>query len=176
MGVLKMDELRIRENRLKQLGLTLLGLLMVLVSILLLIIDVNIISTKILARIVGLFGTIFFGTCFLFILKNLISPREILIVNHLGITDNSSTTSIGFIPWEYINDAFIIKVLDQEFISLDIKDPDILFKNISASKRWFINLNSRFGFSKINITLQSTNYKCEDVLMVINYHLNNHNR
>lgn len=170
-----MNELRIKQNRLKQLGLTLLGLLMVLVSILLLIIDVDISSTKLITKIIGLFGTIFFGACFLFILKNLISPKEILIVNHLGITDNSSTTSIGFIPWEYINDAFLIKVLDQEFISLDIKDPDILFQNISASKRWFINLNSRFGFSKINITLKSSNYKCEYVLMVINYFLNKHN-
>ena len=170
-----MNELIIKQNRLKQLGLTLLGLLMVLVSILLLIIDVDILSTKIIAKFIGLFGTIFFGVCFLFILKNLINPKEILIVNHLGITDNSSTTSIGFIPWEYINDAFLIKVLDQEFISLDIKDPDILFQNISASKRWFINLNSRFDFSKINITLNSSNYKCEDVLMVINYFLNKHN-
>lgn len=162
-----MNELRIKQNRFKQLWLVLLGLFMVITSIIFIIIDAEISFTIIIVRIAGILGTIIFGACFLYSLKDLLIPKEILIINHLGITDNSTFVSVGFIPWDNINDAYIIKVSHSEFISLDIKNPDILLNNISPWKRKLLKLNSVIRISKINITLQSSDYECLYVLMII---------
>src|SRR5688572_15627450 len=47
----------------------------------------------------GISATLFFGLCFVYLLKKIPDKTPGLIIDNDGILDNSSGVSAGFIPW-----------------------------------------------------------------------------
>ena len=58
-------------------------------------------------------GIIFFGYGSIYFLKRMKTKKEMLIVNSKGITDNTSAISLGFIPWENIENVY--KKVNEKF-------------------------------------------------------------
>lgn len=94
------NEIIIKQSQLKQFLIMLLAIIMVAVSIFVFCSDINLFGVNFLNKIIGGFVTIFFGACLLFIIIRFFKPKDILVIDKNGITDNSSAISIGFIPWK----------------------------------------------------------------------------
>lgn len=58
----------------------------------------------------GLAGVLFFGLCFIFLAKKILSKEAGLIINEQGIIDNSNATSVGLIEWNDVTDIEAIQV------------------------------------------------------------------
>ena len=109
-------------------------------------------------RVVGMLGALFFGMCLVFIAYRLIKPKEILIIN-----------AHGFVSWEYVEEIYITSMMNQKFIS--VKTNESFTPNCSKGKMIFAKINAFIGYEGINITLQSSSAKIDDVLDVMQEHL-----
>ena len=128
-------------------------------------------------KIVGTLSIIYFGFCFIVILKKLIEAKPILIVNKYGIIDNSTAMSIGFIPWKDIENIHIQSILTNKFIIVNVKDEKKYLDNVSSHKRKVMLANKKMGYGIICISLNSTGVSPESILPEIlnymNYYKNN---
>ena len=158
------NEIKIKQKTSKQVSLFFLSILMITASVYCVLLGFSfientfsgILSIRIVlffVGFVGIIGVIFFGLCLLFIAYSLIKPKDILIINEKGFTDNSTIKSIGFISWDFVDDIYIFNFLDQKFISVKIKESS----NIKIPKI------DPFSKAEINITLNSTNENYDEV-------------
>jgi hypothetical protein len=100
-------------------------------------------NTRFIA-IIGSAAILFFGFCAVFAAKKMFDDRPGLIIDQLGITDNSSAVSGGLIPWNEIDGISTAQVQSQRFILLMVSDPE---KYIAAQqgsfKRRMMKINYR---------------------------------
>lgn len=119
-------------------------------------IDIEIFGTNILVfygfKLVGLIGIIFFGYIGIYYIKRSVEGTPLVIVNEEGITDNSSSTSVGFIAWENIENMYIKSTLGNKFIHLNLKT------KIKNRNYVDITLNST-GISPENFLQQILEYR-----------------
>ena len=154
----KIEELEIRQNTNGNVLYMLGALILVIGGFIVLFmkyrtfIDMEIFGTSILVfygfKLVGLIGIIFFGYICIYYIKRGIEGTPLVIVNEEGITDNSSATSVGFIPWENIGNVYIKSTLGNKFIHLNLKTK---IKNSNY----------------VDITLNSTRISAENFLQQI---------
>jgi hypothetical protein len=157
----KMNEIVIKQRASKQFTLLLLSILMIACSIFCVFLDVRVVVLAIVVRFFGIFGTLFFGFCFIFILYRLIKPKDILVIGEKGFIDNSTVKSKGFISWEYVDYIYIysMPVVNEKFIAVKLKkNGNMDIPNIKADP---------FSKAEINITLNSTKEKYEDILQTM---------
>ncbi len=119
---------------------------------------------QIILKMILFIGILFFGYGGFYFLKRMKTNKEMLIINKEGITDNTSAISLGFIPWEEIEDIYVDGVLGNNFIELKIKNEEKYLKNISFIKKMLINSNKKMGHQIVCITLNTTNYSINEVL------------
>ncbi len=95
----------------------------------------------------GLLGIIFFGIVGLFIFKKIGDKSRGLIISDEGITENAMYVSAGFIPWNDIIKIDSIKIVNQMFISIIVRNPnEYIEKQKSAFKRKIMQENyKKFG-------------------------------
>jgi len=72
----------------------------------------------------GAAAILFFGLCAIFIFRKIIDNKPGLVINDLGIDDNSSGTSAGFIPWEDIKAIRKTTVVNQNMIMIMVGNPE----------------------------------------------------
>ena len=72
----------------------------------------------------GLVSIIFFGFCLFFVGRKLFDERVGLIIDPTGITDNTSATSAGHIPWEDIVDIRPLQIASTKFLMVDTDKPE----------------------------------------------------
>ena len=167
-------EFIIYQNKKGNIVYSLLSFILAIIAILSLFVhfDINIIL-EIIMKIILSFGVFFFGYAGIYLIRRMKNNKEMLIINNKGITDNSSAISIGFIPWEEIEDAYIGSSVGNEFIELKIKNEEKYLKNLPFFKKLLINANKKMGYEIVCITLNTTNYSVREVLIKINEYRNN---
>ncbi|MDX1372521.1 MAG: STM3941 family protein [Nitrososphaeraceae archaeon] len=77
-----------------------------------------------LIRIIGIIAVIFFGACFIWILRRFFDDEVGLRIDETGITDNSSGVSVGLINWEDISGIETYQIHSTKFIVLLTDQPD----------------------------------------------------
>lgn len=162
-----MGEIIIKQNQGKQFGLIIMGIIMVASSIFILIVDSEFFGSILIAKFIGIIGFLFFGACLIFIIKRFINPKNILVIGEKGITDNSSAISIGFIPWEAIDEVFISTVILQKFIAVKINNIEKRLEDMPIAKKKVLKSNIALCGAAICINLNATKYKHKDVLEII---------
>lgn len=168
-------EFIIYQNKKGNIVYSVLSFIFVFISILSLFVhfDINIIL-EIIMKIILFFGVFFFGYAGIYFIIRMKKNKEMLIINNKGITDKTSAISLGFIPWEEIEEAYIGSSVGNEFIELKIKNEEKYLKNLPFFKKLLINSNKKMGYEIVCITLNTTNYSVREVLMKINeYRKNN---
>ncbi|WP_420572543.1 STM3941 family protein [Kordia sp.] len=96
-------------------------------------------------KFIGMIAMLFFGLTGILALKRLIQSKAGLIINSKGIIDNSTATSVGFIPWQDINGFQPIKVVSNDFLVVHVKNPKAYInkeKNILTRQSLQYNLNN----------------------------------
>ncbi|MDO3626352.1 STM3941 family protein [Mucilaginibacter sp. BT774] len=72
----------------------------------------------------GVASILFFGLCAFLILRKMFDNKPGLIINDSGINDNSSGTSVGFIPWKDIEAVRKSVVVNQSMIMVVVNNPE----------------------------------------------------
>lgn len=116
-------------------------------------IDNPIFGSPTLIIIAGLVSVIFFGLVAITIFRKLGNKRAGLIINRLGITDNSSGVSAGLIPWTDIREIKVSQVMNQKFLMFIVSNPqDYLDKVTNPLKRNAMKMNYKTYGSPISIS------------------------
>ena len=126
----------------------------VIAGILFVIFEISLVVT-----VVGYISIIFFGLCGIFYIKELFCQKPAFIVDENGITDNSSSISIGFIPWQDIEGVYLNHVLSESFIRVDINNEQHYLNKASSFKRKMMQANISLGSGLVNINLNTTKVK-----------------
>ncbi|KAA9042018.1 hypothetical protein FW778_08380 [Ginsengibacter hankyongi] len=113
--------------------------------------------------IAGLLGILFFGFIGVFLFKKVWDKSPGLIISEEGITDNSSGVSAGFIPWTDIIAIKETKVVNQKFINIVVKNPQVYIdRQKSGFKRKAMQANyNLYSTTPIGISTNGlkSNYK-----------------
>lgn len=96
-------------------------------------------------QLIGLPSIAFFGICLVIYTKRIFSPHPLLIIDEQGITDNSSALAIGFIPWKDIENVELRHMLNQTFISVEVKSHDAYLAKMTPFQRYLQKPTSKWA-------------------------------
>ena len=130
---------------------------------------------NLLHKIAGIVAILFFGYGAVFFVKGMISPTPLLIIDENGITDNSTASSVGYIPWEdVVNISKVVtavvgvKMASGRYIAVDVKDINKYTDKASPLAAKMMSANMSLGYHPINIALYLADRKLEDVFEILN--------
>ena len=124
--------------------------------------------------IAGYASIIFFGLCALFFIRKLPENRPGLIIDDLGLSDNSSGVSGGQILWSDISNISVLEIHRQKIIMLKVKNPeDYINRQTSAFKRKIMKMNFSMYGTPLSITSNGLKISFNDLykLLLDNYNI-----
>jgi hypothetical protein len=116
-----------------------------------------------LTEVAGWMGLLFSGLCGGWWLSKLFSHRVSLIVDRIGLVDNSSGTPAGRIAWEEITRVGITTVVNQRFLGIDVRDQSRLVSSSSAFRRWIDQANKGITEYYVNIPSATVDRTLEEL-------------
>jgi hypothetical protein len=114
--------------------------------------------------IIGGISTLFFGFCMIYWVKSMINLKPALIINSVGITDQSSFISPGLVKWEEIEDIDFVQFGGQTYLGLFTKDPYLIINRSSSLKRTLNKMNKGLLPSQVNIPVKILNCSVEELV------------
>lgn len=122
--------------------------------------------------VTGIASILFFGLCAIYIARKLPDNKPGLIIDNIGLTDNSSGVSAGQILWSDIENISVIEIHRQKLIMLQVKNPqDYIDKQTSGFKRKMMQMNFNMYGTPLSITSNSLQIKFDELLNNLNDHL-----
>ncbi len=161
------------QSKMKQVGLSLLGLGMVVLS--LFVAFAGSIESNYLILTLGILSAVFFGICDIYIFKQLIKGKELVILTDDGFYDYSSAIATNdlLVSWSDVDRIQSKQVINQTFVSIYLKTPDKYLSQLSSYKQKLIAANIEMGLGEINIVLQNAkNCSQEELIELMNGYLN----
>ena len=124
-------------------------------------------------RIIAIVGVLFFGACAVFIVRKLFDNKPVLIIDNVGLTDNSSGVTAGQILWSDVKSIKVIEIHRQKLIMFKVKNPqDYIDRQASGLKRKMMQMNFNMYGTPLSISSNSLQIKFDELLNVLNNHLN----
>lgn len=166
-----METVYIKQNQRKQLGITLIAAFMWAIC---LIILYNGIKRNLLYELIwGSIGLVFFSICFVYIIRHLIKPKDLVIIDEKGVTDASTMLAVGFVSWSDVEKVERVRVTNEEFVGVYLhpEDADILKKRLPKSKAKNIEMNQMMKWPEININVKSAEQSIEEVERILKTYL-----
>ncbi|MBK9400509.1 MAG: SpoIIE family protein phosphatase [Bacteroidetes bacterium] len=121
--------------------------------------------------IMNLFLTSVFAYLSLIALKKYTKKGPGLIINKLGILDNSGLVSAGMIFWQDIIEINSTKILFSECITVKVKNPDRYIKNQrTLFKRSWLEYEYKNYGSPVNISVSGLKIKFKDLFSIVQQH------
>ncbi len=118
--------------------------------------------------ILGIIIIIFFGLCAIYIARKITDNRPGLIINKIGLTDNSSGVSAGQILWSDIESISVVEIHRQKLIMFQVKNPqDYINKQTSGFKRKMFQMNFKMYGTPLSITSTSLKIKFDELLNIL---------
>lgn len=118
--------------------------------------------------IAGVLSVLFFGFMELFFLKKLQDRLPGLIISEEGIMDNSAGFSAGFIPWSDIINIKEVKIVNQKYIKIIVKNPQVyISRQKSAFKRKAMQVNYNTWRTAIEITVNGLKINYNDLKTIL---------
>lgn len=118
--------------------------------------------------IAGYASIIFFGLCAIVLIKKLPDNKPGLIIDQIGLTDNSSGVSAGQILWSDIEDISVIEIHRQKLIMLQVNNPqDYIDKQTSTFKRKMMQLNYKMYGTPLSITSNGLKISFDELLSTL---------
>lgn len=123
-------------------------------------------------RIVGLIATVFCCIGFITLLKKLSENDTGLVIDEIGIVDNSSAASVGLIEWNDIVDVRRKNVMSTQFLLIDVVSPDkYLNKPNHYIKLKLMNYNIKLYGTPISITSSTLSCNIDELEILIRTNL-----
>jgi hypothetical protein len=110
-------------------------------------------------QIIGVVGIIFFGIAGIYGFKKLFDKKVGLIIDSIGITDNTNASSIGLIEWNDISDIRTKQVMSTKFLLIDIVNPEkYIGKAKNGLQARLMKANMNMYETPLSITSNTLNY------------------
>lgn len=125
-------------------------------------------NNPILAHGIGVVSIAFFGLCGLFGIKKLFDKKPGLVLNAMGIFDNSSGVAAGLIPWTEIVGFDIFEVQNQKTLVIKVLNPERYIKAGGSLNRALNRMNFKLCGSPIAITSNTLKIGFKELLDICN--------
>jgi hypothetical protein len=102
-------------------------------------------------RWIGWMSIIFFGSGIPLFIKKISESKPRLIINDQGIFDR--TLGIGTIPWGEVAGAFVKSIQGNDFICLELRNPQIWSQQLSSIRKAAASANKALGFTEFSLNL-----------------------
>jgi hypothetical protein len=116
-------------------------------------------------EIYGWTGILLFGGCALVFIRQLIDSRTRLIIDQNGIFDR--TMGVGIIHWEEIENAYVMSISGNDFICLELTNPEKYTRKLSKVKQALASANHSLGVTDLSLNLSGVDASTEDVFEVV---------
>ena len=104
-------------------------------------------------------------------LHRAVKPQPALVLDDMGLLDNASLWSVGFLLWEDIVGVGVFSAGGQRFITLVVRDPEALLSRLSPVKRVWLIVYQFFGFPLVSIPGSALSDPIEEVVnLIIEHH------
>ena len=107
------------------------------------------------------------GSSFIFALRALLSKSPGLIINRIGIVDNTTGASAGKIPWKIIRRLSITQHRAAQFLTIEVHDPEQFLRQGSLLSRVFKRINYTFFRSPIQISVHALDVNFSEMVEII---------
>lgn len=117
---------------------------------------------------IAIVGILFFGAMAVFYLVKLRDKKPGMVIDENGIIDNSGGLAAGFIPWADIKDFGTIKVMKQQFLVIEVRNPEYYInaqKSVLKKKGMLYNFN-HYG-SPIAISTNTLKCKLPELITLL---------
>ena len=109
-----------------------------------------------------------FGVLAGFSIKRFFDDGPGLVINSMGILDNSGLVSAGMVFWSDVIEINTSKVIFSECIIIKVKNPNRYITNEkNGLKRLWLDFENRRNGSPINISISGLQYKFNDLFRII---------
>lgn len=123
--------------------------------------------------IIGVAATITFGFMGFYIARKIPDNKPGLIINNVGLIDNSSGLSVGQILWSDIESVSILEINKQKLILINVKNPkDYIDKQKSGLKKRLMQMNFNGYGTPLSITSNSLKIEFDELFNILNDRLN----
>lgn len=96
-----------------------------------------------IAELVGYLSLAIFVPLLLYFVYRLSYDSPAIILDAAGLTDNSSATSPGFIPWDQIEGFQVKTIHSTPILGIVLRDSELFFKSANPVSRFFHRLNRK---------------------------------
>jgi hypothetical protein len=120
-----------------------------------------------------------FGGTTIFAARRLFGRRPGLVLDHEGIIDDSSYSSVGRIPWSEITGVRVVRppafrnslygpaIQAPRFLVIEVRDPQRFIEHASPVKRWFLRANVAGLGSPVAISPSSVRVDADELAQYI---------
>ena len=95
----------------------------------------------------------------------LVDDRPRLVIDDAGILDR--TIGVGLIAWSDIEGAYVKSIQGNDFICLELRDPDSYRVSQKGIRRAMASANRSLGFTDFNVNLMGLPIEVEEVYELI---------
>ncbi|PKK38647.1 hypothetical protein ABB02_01953 [Clostridiaceae bacterium JG1575] len=124
-------------------------------------------------KVLGVVGGLFFIFCSGALLRNLLDPTPLLIINEEGLIDNTGLARYGLIPWSAIRSVRLTTRAQQTLCSLELWDPEGFLKERGAQEHQLEKWRQSKLISPVNINPTAMDRSAFDLKQLIEEHLKN---
>lgn len=124
-------------------------------------------------RFWGIAGIVFFGLAEIYGIIKLFDKKVGLIIDSLGITDNTSAVSIGLIEWPDISGIRTEQIMSTKFLLIDVENPKkYLDKAKNGMKKKLMEANLHSYGTPFSITSNTLKYNFWELEKLIQLEFN----
>jgi hypothetical protein len=113
---------------------------------------------------IGILSIVFFGLCGITALKKLFNKKPGLVLNNIGVLDNSSGVSAGLIPWSEVVGSEIFEINNQKMLIIKIRNPQKYIEGRGLLKQMLNKANYKMCGSPIAISSNALKIKFPELL------------
>lgn len=123
--------------------------------------------------VVGIAAVLFFGLCAIYIARKLFDNSPGLVIDNVGLTDNSSGASAGRILWSDIERLSVLQIHRQKLIMLDVKNPhEYIDRQKSGFKKKMMQMNFKMYGTPLSITSNTLQIEFDELLNILEERIN----
>lgn len=89
-------------------------------------------------------------------IKRLADPKSLIVVDESGFTDNSSSSSVGFVPWRDVKRIYMVTMKHNKLIQVELAYPEEYLDRMGGLARKAAELNMKLGYQPISFSLNGT--------------------
>jgi hypothetical protein len=113
----------------------------------------------------GWIALAFFGSGVPIFIWQIVDSRPRLIIDERGVSDR--TLGIGRIRWSDIEAAYVRSIAGNDFICLELKNPEKYKQKLSKVKRAMASANRGLGFTDFNLNLSGVDASTDEVFELL---------